>query len=104
VVLLVDSSGPVPSQLTSAVTARPPFVVIVPDTAARCSEGENVNVAGPEPLSLTKLPSQSKPRRRTVRKSLSRVVSPDWDSSSCPPIAVTRVSAVEPSGQLSVTT
>lgn len=31
-------------------------------------------------------------------------VSPDWDSSSCPPITVTRVSAVEPSAHVLATT
>ena len=103
VVLFVVSIGPVPSHVMSTATVRPSRVVIVPVTDASWSDGENVNSAGPEPRSLRKFPSQSKPRSSTVRKSLSSVVTPDSDSSSCPPITVTRVMAVDPSAHCSET-
>src|SRR5215213_9968564 len=93
VTLSVASIRPVPSQVRSTATVRPSRVVTVAVTAASCSDGEYVKSAGPEPRSLTRLPSQSKPRRRTVTKSLSSVLTPDCDSSSCPAITVTRVVA-----------
>lgn len=82
--MLVDSMGPAPSQVTSTVTARPSRVVKVPVAVASCSDGEKVNSEVPVPRSLMRLKSQSKPWIRTVRKSLSSVVSPDSVSSSWP--------------------
>ena len=88
----------------STVTTFPPPVA-VPVTEAVCSEADQVNSSSPVPSARMKpnVWSHVAPLRSTLRKSLSLVVSPLTDSSSCPPITVTRAVRVVPSTHWSTT-
>jgi hypothetical protein len=98
VVLLVVSLGPMPSQVISTVTVPAAARSDRAGDARLLQRGRGREVGWAGAASLMRLPAQSKPRMSPVRRSSSSVMTPDSDSSSCPPITVTHVCAVEPSG------